>query len=228
MILQKSVKNCIFSVFSHFSSFLENELLPIRAGGATQVACLHTRVDLSITHFIDQSDLIGKSWFSKKSAFCTYIYTCGGGLTPFRGSGQGSQMISSMGGHITYCYPTPYGYTCNITCSLCGQHFKNLYGGPRPQGYPLGLILLRSKRPCFRHAASENTVGLTVRFFSWVSKSNHDFVWGPIHLRRGVRTIDPRPPLGTAILPCPYFPYKLIFLQSGPGGLSRWHVCTRG
>jgi hypothetical protein len=61
MILQKSAKKCIFSVFHVFHRFLENELSPIRAGGATQVACLHARVDLSIAYFIDQLDLIGKS-----------------------------------------------------------------------------------------------------------------------------------------------------------------------
>jgi hypothetical protein len=106
--------------------------------------------------------------------------------------------------------------------------FQKLYGGPWPQGYPLGLKLPRSKRPCFWLAAIENTVGLTVRFFHRFRKSNRGFVWKPIHSRRGPRTIDPDPPMGTAILPCPRFPYKLIFHQSGPGGLSRWHVCTRG
>jgi hypothetical protein len=159
------------------------------------VACLHTRVDLSIAHFIGQSDPIdqgsfrekaqkhqkhkntrffAKSTFTnqgpgaypggmfarqgrsvdctfyrpigphwqklilQKSAFCVYIYMYGEGLAPFRGSAQGSQMISSMGGHIPYCYPAPSGYTCNITCSLYRQHFKICMGDHDPKGTPLG------------------------------------------------------------------------------------------
>jgi hypothetical protein len=34
------------------------------------------------------------------------------------------------------------------------------------------------------------------------------FVWKPIHLRRGLRTVDPDTPMGTSICPCPFCPYN--------------------
>jgi hypothetical protein len=66
MILQKNVKNMKNTKKHVFRAFLKNQLSPIRSGEPTQVACLHTRVDLSIAYFIDQTDLIDQSSFCKK------------------------------------------------------------------------------------------------------------------------------------------------------------------